>query len=85
MVIERDVAVDVRDFAIANGIKLIVCLLNDDEMRSIGCNPEEYEKACADNGVELMQYPMVGSSPPEDLAQFHADVIQKVLTVMAAG
>ena len=41
----RDIKVDVGYFA-TKGIKLIVCLLNDYEVRSIGCNVINYEKAC---------------------------------------
>ena len=82
---QRDVAIDVRNFAQLSKVKLIVCLLNDYEIRSIGCDVKKYEKACKDNGIELMKYPIIEMAPPEDVAQFHLDVVEKVLAKMEAG
>ena len=80
----RDIAIDVANYA-KQGIKLIVCLLNDYEIRSIGCDVKKYEAACVANGIELFKYPIIEMAPPEDVAQFHADVVEKVLATMANG
>ena len=63
----RDIGVDVKNYA-NKGIKLIVCLLNDYEIRSIGCDVKKYEQACKANGVELFKYPIIEMAPPEDVA-----------------
>ena len=62
----RDIDTDVKNFALS-GIKLIVCLLNDYEIRSIGCDVKKYEKACLKNGIELFKYPIIEMAPPEDV------------------
>lgn len=80
----RDINTDVANYAKA-GIKLIVCLLNDYEIRSIGCDVKKYEKACVNNGIELFKYPIIEMAPPEDVGRFHSDVVEKVLATMANG
>jgi len=42
---DRDVAKDVAQFK-EEAIGLIVCLISDTELRSIGANVQAYEKAC---------------------------------------
>ena len=59
----RDVTLDVANFA-ERGITLIVCLLSDVEIRSIGANVKEYEAACQKMGVELFKYPIIEMAPP---------------------
>ena len=42
---QRDVTTDVK--AMANmGITLVICLIADIEIRSIGCNVKQYDAAC---------------------------------------
>ena len=62
-----------------------MCLLNDYEIRSIGCDVKKYEKACVASGIELFKYPIIEMAPPEDVALFHTDVVTKVLATMANG
>ena len=81
----RDIGQDVQVYASTHGIKLIICLLNDYEIRSIGCDVKKYERACQQHGIELMKYPIIEMAPPEDVAQFHADVVAKVLESMRQG
>ena len=80
----RDIATDVANYAKV-GIKLIICLLNDYEIRSIGCDVKKYEQACKANGIELFKYPIIEMAPPEDVALFHGDVVEKAMNVMARG
>ena len=65
---QRDIGVDVKNFAELAQVKLIVCLLNDYEIRSIGCDLKKYEAACLKNGIELFKYPIIEMAPPEDVA-----------------
>ena len=74
-----------QNFAQVHDIKLIICLLNDYEIRSIGCDVKKYEKTCQENGVELLKYPIIEMAPPEDVAQFHVEVVTKVLSTIAQG
>lgn len=69
---------DVRHLAVNHGITLIVCLIQDIEIRSIGGNVKEYEAACAKHGVELFKYPIVEMAPPKDLQEFNDRVVSKV-------
>ena len=81
----RDVAVDVMNYSQVSNVKLIVCLLNDYEIRSIGCNVKQYEQACANHDIELFKYPIIEMAPPEDIEKFHCEVIVKVLETMKKG
>ena len=62
-----------------------MCLLNDYEIRSIGCDVRKYESACANNGIELFKYPIIEMAPPEDIEKFHQEVVIKVLDAMRNG
>lgn len=62
----RDISQDVAVFA-QKGITLIVCLISDVEIRSIGANAKEYESSCLKNGVELFKYPIIEMAPPSDI------------------
>ena len=46
---------------------------------------KKYEQACQANGIELLKYPIIEMAPPEDVAQFHVDIVEKVLATMANG
>ena len=82
---QRDISLDVFNYAQTSNIKLIICLLNDYEIRSIGCNVKKYEQACIDNGIELFKYSIIEMAPPEDIEKFHNEVVTKVLEAMKAG
>lgn len=63
---EKNVAADVKTMR-QKGITLIICLISDIEIRSIGCSTKEYGLACLANGIELFMYPIIEMSPPTDL------------------
>jgi hypothetical protein len=58
---------------------MIVCLLSDVEIRSIGANVKDYESSCKKNGVELFKYPIIEMAPPEDIPKWHQEVVSKVI------
>ena len=49
---------------------MIICLLNDYELRSVGCDVKQYEKSCIKHEVELFKYPIIEMAPPSNLEQF---------------
>lgn len=63
---QRDVEADVKAMQ-SMGITLIICLISEIEVRSIGCNPKKYDAACQKFGIELFKYPIVEMAPPKDL------------------
>jgi cyclin-dependent kinase inhibitor 3 len=54
-------------------------------MRSIGVNVKDYQASCDKLGIELFKYPIIEMAPPEDLAKFHSEVIEKVLCVILSN
>lgn len=79
---QRDIVPDVFNFA-ERGITLIVCLLNDFEIRSIGAEAKLYEPACEKKGVELFKHPIIEMAPPKDLSQWNQEVVLKVINHIA--
>lgn len=67
---DREVGRDVEYFA-SKGVKLIVCLLSDFEVRSIGCKVPDYEEACNEFQIKLLKFPIIEMAPPENLEQFN--------------
>ena len=70
---------DVKAIATKMEVTLIVCLIADIEVRSVGSNVKQYEQACAKFGIELFKYPIVEMAPPKDLQVWNDDVVQKVV------
>ena len=75
----RDIVTDVGNYA-ERGITLIVCLLSDCEIRSIGADAKAYGPACLRKGIELFQYPIIEMAPPEDLAKWNCEVVSKIIS-----
>ena len=57
---------------------MILCLLNDSELRHLGVNVKDYKLACEKNNVIFYQYPIIEMAPPEDLPTFKIDVIDVI-------
>jgi protein-tyrosine phosphatase len=55
---KRDISKDVKDLS-KRGVSMIICLLNDYEMRTIGVSPVTYRKSCGVSGVELLVHPVL--------------------------
>lgn len=51
-------------FFFEQGISLIVCLLADYELLHLGCDPQLYKKACEENFITLLKYPVDDFEPP---------------------
>ena len=74
---KRDITRDVEQYH-QQGITLIVCLLSDVEIRSIGANVKQYESACLKYGVTLFKYPIIEMAPPSDVTKWNQEVVEKV-------
>ena len=48
---DRNILADVESYRVVSGITLIVCLLNDSELRHLGVNVKDYKLACEKSGV----------------------------------
>lgn len=64
------------------GITLIICLISDIEIRSIGCNVKHYGEACEANGIELFKHPIIEMAPPTDLDKWNNEVVLKAVNHM---
>jgi len=65
----RNIAEDVAYMGSLD-ITTIVCLLNDYEVRSVGCDVKKYAESCSKQGIELIKYPIIEMAPPEDFDSF---------------
>mmetsp|Transcript_810 Transcript_810/g.1750 ORF Transcript_810/g.1750 Transcript_810/m.1750 type:complete len:187 (-) Transcript_810:2645-3205(-) len=59
----RDLAEDVENFA-RRGVRLLVCLLNPSELRSLGVQPTVYADCLEKSGIQLLNYPMIEMAAP---------------------
>ena len=64
---------------------MIVCLLNDSELRHLGVQVKEYRAACEKQGIVFYQYPVIEMAPPEDLSSFRGEVIEEIIRHMREG
>ena len=80
----RSIFADIANFK-SRGMSMMVCLLSDSELRSLGVNPRSYHIACNQNSVKLVQYPIVEMSIPNSLQEFEFQVVQKILEEMQEG
>lgn len=81
---QRDVVLDVRAMQ-GMGITLVICLIADIEIRSIGCNIKQYEASCQKSGIELFKYPIVEMAPPKDLNIWNEQVVLKAVKHILEG
>ena len=58
---------------------MIVCLIADIEIRSLGVNLKDYEMYSKKLGIELFKYPIVEMAPPKDLREWNETVVNKIV------
>jgi protein-tyrosine phosphatase len=51
-------------------------------MRSIGVNVKDYQMACDMNEIALIKYPIVEMAAPDNIANFHSDIVQVICITM---
>lgn len=76
---DRNIFEDVEQFRSSQGITLIVCLLNDSELRHLGVQAKDYKSACEKSGVIFYQHPIIEMAPPDDLELFKKEVIDVII------
>ena len=62
-----------------HGVNLIVCLIADIEIRSLGVNLKDYQLYCNKLGIELFKYPIVECAPPQNLEEWNQTVVNKIV------
>ena len=67
--IMRDMRADCQQLAGAHGVTMIVCLLNDYELRSIGVDSKAFPAIVRACQMEFVQFPIIeGTAPTEGIA-----------------
>ena len=74
----REIVTDVRNLR-DRGVTLIVCLLSDIEIKSIGTDVKAYAPISLKCGIEFFQYPIVEMAPPSDMVKWNCEVVSKVI------
>lgn len=80
----RSILKDVETYKTC-GVNLIVCLLSDTELRSVGVQIKDYQKACDKCDIQLFKYPIIEMAPPTDIQAFHTDVIDVIINTLQSG
>ena len=80
----RDIAQDLTSFR-ERGIHIIVCLLNDYELRTIGVAPNQYREAAGSLGLLFIQYPIIEMAAPDSLDSLSQCVINPLFAEIAQG
>lgn len=75
----RSIIADVETFKQGQEITLILCLLNDSEMRHLGVNVKDYKDVCEKQGIIFYQHPIIEMAPPDDLQAFKTEVIDIII------
>jgi hypothetical protein len=76
---DRSIYEDVDYFRSVSGVTMIVCLLNDSELRHLGVQVKDYKAACERSGVTFYQYPIIEMAPPDDLQLFKIEVVDVII------
>lgn len=79
---KRSLRQDLERLRDAYGVTVLVCLLNDAELGSLG--QRDYASQVAEAGLELIQYPIPEMMPPDSL-QAAACVVDHIAFRMRAG
>ncbi|TNV80666.1 hypothetical protein FGO68_gene5537 [Halteria grandinella] len=77
---DRNIYEDVEQFNKSQGISLIICLLNDSELRHLGVQVKDYKQACETSGITFYQYPIIEMAPPDDLILFKKEVVDVIIS-----
>lgn len=81
----RNLGNDITDYK-NRQTSVIVCLLNDSELKLIGVNPTSYKRICSANEIELIQYPIIEmAAPAEDAAYFDFALIEPLVCRLSEG
>jgi protein-tyrosine phosphatase len=80
----RNINDDILDFK-EQGINLIVCLLNDYEMRSIGVSVINYKETVNKLDIQFIQYPIIEMAAPDSLESLEEHVLNPIASLILQG
>ena len=84
--IERDLLADLLHFREDLGLTLIVCLLNEAELRTIGVDSKRYPEVAAEAGLELICFPIIeGAGAGGDVEEVHEKVLLPLQAAVGRG
>lgn len=76
--VNRDLYTDLKRFHALN-VRLVICLLSDDELSFLGAPWLEYQSACADIGLDVLRLPIPEGLPPPSAKELD-EVLGRVIT-----
>jgi protein-tyrosine phosphatase len=79
----RDLEQDVRTW-VDKGVRLVVCLLNQSELRSLGVVPAEYPEVALRLGVQFRQYPIIEMAAPGSIEEL-IGLLRDIDAVVTSG
>ena len=80
----RNIQTDLSNFK-SQEISIIICLLNDYELRSIGVNVDQYKHTCARLEITFIQYPIIEMAAPDSIGSLEANVMVPVIQALTEG
>lgn len=80
----RDILEDVISFK-SRGIDLIICLLNDYELRTIGVSSADYKSAISRAELDFIQYPIIEMSVPDSIESVDLMVLSPISQYISNG
>lgn len=81
---ERSITEDLENFK-SRGISVVICLLNDSELRSIGVCPNLYRQAAERLEIVLIQFPIIEMGIPESCDMMESGILDPVIGFLAEG
>ncbi|OMJ83647.1 hypothetical protein SteCoe_15374 [Stentor coeruleus] len=76
----RDLHSDLLNFK-ERGVRTIVCLLNDSELRSLGVQPQQYKILTKNLDIEFIQYPILEMAPPDNIESLENQVLIPIANI----
>lgn len=80
----RDLQSDLLNFK-ERGVRTIVCLLNDSELRSLGVQPQQYKNLTQSLDILFLQYPILEMAPPESIESLENRVLVPIADIFTQG
>lgn len=79
----RNLDEDVTHWA-NQGIRLVVCLLNPSELRSLGVQPSDYPRSLTNCGIQLITYPIIEMAAPPSI-ESASDLLSSIEGIVQSG
>lgn len=80
----RNIREDLEYFK-SKGISMIVCLLNDYELRTIGVKIDAYRSILTKLDIEFVQYPITEMAAPASISELEEQVLNPITSALYQG